>query len=356
MKLVISKEDIKEKADRLYLIEFEDDTGYYVKCGKSSGKDSEKRLITIMESYIRAHHGNCAYARILRDVQVDNVFTKESKFHTKFKDRRHYPKHSFSGYTELFALTKEEAINAFDAIVQDIEDTHPTKTCYTCKQVKATKDFGTNNSKPDKLNHECKECNSIRLKSFDLLPYRMFNNQVQHSKDRNHPRPQYTYEEFKAWLLKQEKYKDLYEDYKNSGYDKDKVPSVDRIDPSKPYSFDNIRLMTFRENYLLNVEITTTAASKPLLVYALDGSFVGEFSSRSNAGRVLQISSKTLHCSIDTVTKYGWLAREGNYHFISKENKNKFTSNNSIKEEFRYKGKVKEVYDEMVKDRKKHKN
>ena len=36
----------------------------------------------------------------------------------------------------------------------------------------------------------------------------------------------------------------------NSGYKRDMKPSIDRLDNSRGYSFDNIRLVTFRENYM----------------------------------------------------------------------------------------------------------
>jgi hypothetical protein len=112
--LTVKKEP---KPNRLYLIEFRDDIGYYIKCGKSSGKDSVHRLFAIVESYMKAHKGRGPYAKILRDVEVSDVFKRETEFHSKFKDRRHYPEYKFSGHTELFSIDKEEALLAFDEIV-----------------------------------------------------------------------------------------------------------------------------------------------------------------------------------------------------------------------------------------------
>ena len=329
------------KKDRLYLIEFRDETGYYIKCGKSSGKSSDDRLLYIITSYIKMSGGCSPYAKILRDVEVDNVFKRESEFHSLFKDRRHYPTHSVSGYTEMFKIDKEEALLAFDKILSvQYGNRETTKVCYTCKTSLSTIHFHTNNSKPDGLNHECKSCVMERQRSIKSLPNRMYRNQVEHSKFRGHPAPSYTLEEFKTWLDSSTEYKTLYESYKVSGYSKELVPSVDRIDNTKPYTFDNIELVTFKENIRRHGEDIKDAIGVPVVaINKYTGKVIAEFSSQSDAAKLLEVSPKKLYSKVDSVLTYGWLATIGEYQIVSVKNYNKFIDNQYLRIEYRYKGK-----------------
>ena len=348
--------DSKVKPTRLYLIEMRDDSGHYIKCGKSSGEDSVNRLMSIIESYIVS--SNCTsspYARILRDVEVTDVFKRETEFHNIFKDRRHYPQYEFSGFTEVFAITVEEALEVFDRIVGKEYDRGVLKQCFTCKIEKPTMEFHTNKNKKDGLNHECKNCTIERQRSFKALPTRMYSNQLAHSKYRGHPRPRYTALQLKEWLLKQDKYKELYENYVNSNYDKNLVPSIDRINPALPYSFDNIELVTFLENMKRNGEVQININGEPVIfIDKYSGQCLGTFNTKNIAIKELKLSCKDLSKKADIVLKYGWLATVGDYQFVSVKNYNKFIDNDWLKEEYRYKGnkpdkeKVVEVYERVL--------
>lgn len=61
---------------------------------------------------------------------------------------------------------------------------------------------------------------------------------------------EFTKEEFLKWLYEQEgpSYAELFETFKESGFDTHKAPSVDRLDASKGYSLDNIQLMVRYDN------------------------------------------------------------------------------------------------------------
>lgn len=72
---------------------------------------------------------------------------------------------------------------------------------------------------------------------------------VKNSKDRNHPLPKYTKEELSKWLFDCTNFKVLYENWVKSDYNKLKKPSIDRINDYKFYSFDNIQLITWEENF-----------------------------------------------------------------------------------------------------------
>lgn len=57
-----------------------------------------------------------------------------------------------------------------------------------------------------------------------------------------------TREQFFVWIITQPKLNTLFEAWKESGFDKNLRPSVDRLDDYKPYSLSNIRLTTWEEN------------------------------------------------------------------------------------------------------------
>lgn len=57
-----------------------------------------------------------------------------------------------------------------------------------------------------------------------------------------------TKEEFYQWIYNHPKFDTLFLAYQESGYDKMLSPSVDRIDSSKGYEINNIRLVAFVDN------------------------------------------------------------------------------------------------------------
>ena len=69
----------------------------------------------------------------------------------------------------------------------------------------------------------------------------------QRSKRRGDPKPAFTNQEFEAWLEAQG-FNAMHAAYLAASHDKWLKPSVDRLDNSKPYTFDNMRLVTWREN------------------------------------------------------------------------------------------------------------
>ena len=76
----------------------------------------------------------------------------------------------------------------------------------------------------------------------------MYAHQRGSSKSRNHKLPSYSKEQFAEWVTTRPNFKTLYVRWVRSGYDKMKRPSVDRLEDSKGYSFDNIRLVTWEIN------------------------------------------------------------------------------------------------------------
>jgi hypothetical protein len=55
-------------------------------------------------------------------------------------------------------------------------------------------------------------------------------------------------DDFYTWALTQPKFHELFEAYEASNYERKLAPSVDRVDSSKGYTFDNVEWVTMLEN------------------------------------------------------------------------------------------------------------
>ncbi len=71
---------------------------------------------------------------------------------------------------------------------------------------------------------------------------------IRNSKHRNHDNPDFTKYELLLWMETQTCFNKLFTDWQNSGYEKTLTPSIDRKNNSLNYSFENIQLVTWREN------------------------------------------------------------------------------------------------------------
>lgn len=70
------------------------------------------------------------------------------------------------------------------------------------------------------------------------------------SRDRGHGAPCFRdRHELRAWALSQPNFNVLWASYEKSGWLRDLKPSIDRLDNKRGYELDNIRLVTWRENY-----------------------------------------------------------------------------------------------------------
>lgn len=98
----------------------------------------------------------------------------------------------------------------------------------------------------------CKECARKASATYRRTPIgltvEMYKHQKQSSKRRRMAPPAYSRSWFTNWVTTQPNFNKLYEAWKVSGYKKELVPSVDRLDDNKPYAPDNIQLMTWGEN------------------------------------------------------------------------------------------------------------
>lgn len=138
-------------------------------------------------------------------------------------------------------------------------------TCSKCGAVKEVSCFYKRSKLSRGYSYWCIDCDKQSTldtsRTVDGVVTSIYSTQRTSSKARGHELPKYSKEEFGSWLKSQDKFKTLYDAWVASGYKKNLKPSVDRIDVTKGYSFDNIQLLTWKENNQKRHEVD--AAIKP---------------------------------------------------------------------------------------------
>jgi hypothetical protein len=98
----------------------------------------------------------------------------------------------------------------------------------------------------------CKKCGKLLCKERRQTIRGMFtdiyNGQLNSSKLRKHTLPNYSQQELQIWMMNQSTYQILVDNWIKSNFARWYKPSCDRLDNSKPYSLDNLRLVTAGEN------------------------------------------------------------------------------------------------------------
>lgn len=122
------------------------------------------------------------------------------------------------------------------------------KFCGICYKILPKDNFKGDNSKYDKLSSNCNKCIQSKNRKTHGLIRRIYNRQRHSSIERNHPPVEYSLDWFRDWVFKQKHFKELYDRWVESGYNKDLTPSIDRINNELWYKKDNIQLMTWKEN------------------------------------------------------------------------------------------------------------
>lgn len=170
------------------------------------------------------------------------------------------------------------------------------KKCTKCNKEKELSEYQKNGKI---LRPDCKDCNRIRCLNYSRTKEgvisKIYGQQRQHSKTRNHPLPTYTKLEFRTWILSQYKFNIIYDTWAASGYDFNLKPSVDRKKDSLPYTFDNIQLMTWIENRAKGAK----EKRKKVIQMDLKGVFIKEHESMDSASKETNtpISSISQCCS-----------------------------------------------------------
>lgn len=140
-------------------------------------------------------------------------------------------------------------------------------------------------------------------------------NQRTTSRKRGHSDPMYTVEELTTWALANG-WEALHEAWVASDYNRYMAPSFDRLDNTKPYTLDNLRLGTWRANLDAQKEQNMSGQCVPVTAkavnqYTLTGVFIARHESAANALRSIigtnkSVSNITQVCAGKLNTAYGY--------------------------------------------------
>ena len=195
------------------------------------------------------------------------------------------------------------------------------KICLSCKQVKEINNFSLRKASGDGYAKVCRTCAKVGKDQYSTskigLLTQLYNSQRANSKLRGHSMPSYTRQELITKYLHSKRFNLYYSKWEESGFVAyfDNKPSFDRIDDSKPYSLDNIRLTTYKRNllkehlkYSLGFSINT--AISPVAKIGQDGTILTEYCSLNEAERATGIKaaniSKVCRELRDTAGGFKW--------------------------------------------------
>lgn len=146
----------------------------------------------------------------------------------------------------------------------------------------------------------CKACLKIARSTKDAVIYQLYASQKHNSKRRNHiAPPNYTKEQFHDWCMNQKVFHTLYDAWVASGYVKYLKPSGNRLDDYKPYTLDNLELVTFYDNERKGhddrINGKNNKASSAVSQYDKAGKHIKDYHSIREAMRQTGINVGTIH-------------------------------------------------------------
>ena len=176
------------------------------------------------------------------------------------------------------------------------------KLCRKCNKSKPRQEFYANNI--------CRSCGGRFPKQ---LITSIYSTQKYSSKTRGFPLPNYSFEEFRSWILAQPNFKSLYKAWVNSKFDKYLKPSVDRIKEWETYTLDNIQVITWAENKVKG-ELDCKEGKryhivKPVCSFDLQsGEFVEQYFSAHEAERQLDVKHNNISSAMNVSRKNNGLS------------------------------------------------
>ncbi|RXI77355.1 hypothetical protein DXH47_09160 [Levilactobacillus suantsaii] len=86
----------------------------------------------------------------------------------------------------------------------------------------------------------------------------------------------FSLKDFYDWSMKDKNFHRLFRMWVFDNYSKISKPSVDRIDPTVGYEFDNMQWLSWNENYYKGIHEVAEKKEKPVDMYK-DGIYIGKF-------------------------------------------------------------------------------
>lgn len=188
------------------------------------------------------------------------------------------------------------------------QETHTSTThkiCLSCKQDKEISNFSLRKASGDGYSKVCKACAKVSKDQYSTtkigLLTQLYNSQRANSKLRGHSMPSYTRQELIDKYLHSKRFDLYYSKWEESGFVAyfSSKPSFDRIDDSKSYSLDNIRLTTYKRNLLkehlkYSLGSSNNPTISPVLKIGQDGTILKEYYSINEAERATGIKATNI--------------------------------------------------------------
>lgn len=149
----------------------------------------------------------------------------------------------------------------------------------------------------EQLNQYMKE----RQATPEGLLKRIYATQLYHSRKRGHEKPQYSWQQLVERYVNDPTYIQLHKAWIEGGKSRWNKPSLDRIDNAKGYSFDNIVLTTWQENFSRQHE----DRRKKIYVFDELGNFIFKIHGAKKAMETLKIDIN-LYLNTGKITKQGY--------------------------------------------------
>lgn len=176
------------------------------------------------------------------------------------------------------------------------------KKCTVCQEVKPYKKYSPDKRAKTGTTPQCLDCMREKHNQYkrtkDGVTQAIYGRQREKSVERGHPFTAYDLKQLRKWAYAQEIFHQLYDKWVASGYATLEKPSFDRLDDYKPYSFDNLRIVTWRENQQkeyddrkngLNNKLNTAVSQ-----YTKQGALIQRFHSQEEAARVIGIKASAI--------------------------------------------------------------
>jgi len=173
-----------------------------------------------------------------------------------------------------------------------------SKKCTNCRELKLLIEFNKDSAKTDGRRCVCRTCiseiDAEYRRTKDGLIAHIYGAQKASSRHRNHAAPEYAREQLREWVFNQDNFEELYNNWVASGYQKMMKPSCDRLDDYQGYSLDNLRLVTWQDNFDKSLKDRkdgiNNKQNRPVIQMGINGTFIADHHSMSHAGRVAATS------------------------------------------------------------------
>lgn len=191
-----------------------------------------------------------------------------------------------------------------------------TKYCPSCKKDVPLDGFSKGKKGRFGKYYICKNCVNNRHKiESKYFAHKLYYEQRGSSKQRGHPMPDYTKEEFVDWLLSQEVFHDLYKEWQDSGFIWGLMPSGDRLDDDKPYTLDNLQIVTWD----FNRSKSQISKRKPVNCFTKSGVFVKSFESINHAAAFVSGNAGSIKEVCDGFPTKCGKKKSGGYYYRTRK-------------------------------------